>query len=538
MKRKSSIAAVLATRGAKDKLPNVEMAAYSCGGCKHTFAVQASLAQPFCISCGAGELKRVTSGLGKIQALSKVADKDLMSVVCASCNAHNAMSVSLARTLDGRMNCVTCGTAISFPVDDDNENDNQGDDETAFTTGTGPESSDKHMPESYMDDDEALSSTEYGDGDEGDEDGDEDGDGEDDDTTSGSQVSYTDWDEPTAEPMATAADGDDDADDDADFGGDDIGDDDDSALSDDESEDEGDGQTETIATLYTIRNPKKARVLFASISPNVVVAFANGIQVGHLRKRKETAGVFGNTSFMQSLEVSVARHGLKKTLSQYGFELTKVRVNRGEAIRQQVAAGLAEEGKKMRKNFEQSSKVFQQCMAIAASGMTRDVFADKGNPLKSSLFDALSGLGVRNPSRVIQAAFSEAGDEYHKVLLEIATDLMQKPEDVRNQLAKSLCDLKPLVGDDEQDSIASNDGDGDDDDMPEDDVTMSGTDGDDDEGDEGDEGDMEGSSFEVRASMFERRLSTPVVATPRRNRASETAGTAGTRRPIFQRRVS
>jgi hypothetical protein len=499
MKRKNHVvASVLAAKNAMQKPPTgVDMAVHQCVACDHKFSVQASLDAPFCMACG-GDTKRVK---GKYENLSALASSSLLDLVCANCSTHSIMSEVTAAAHEGSMNCVTCGTTLTYELaaededldndedteeessdedddsvelsdDDSDEGDDDEDDESEESNvSTGTETSDDEIPDSYLDDEEddtdgVLSADE---------------DGEDDE-----------WD---------------DVDDEAYLGGDSVDEDEGTAV-----------DTEEVALLNVA--PKKARTRFVR-NGNRVVAYVGSVAVAHLGARKETANVFDTDNYLTAIRTHCANKGLQKTISSFGFKLVKVKLDKKAIASAEVAKVIASEKRKMQAAMAGDKKLLRQCLEIASSGYNRDMFKEEGNALKAELHSVLASLNVKNPSKVIQSVFAAAADSYHNQLLNKAFELASMPKEVRQELAKALCGINPDMDD------------GDDEDVSEEAEDFAGTDDDTDvAGDETDGEDEaeEQSSFEVRSSVS-RRLSVPVTASAERHQTPRSGG-------LFPKRTS
>jgi transposase-like protein len=152
MKKNMVIASIIAAKSAKTSVPYLEQASHKCNQCGHKFSTQATIASPFCVSCG-GDTTRI-QGV-KSQDLSKVNTDSLTDVVCASCSAHNIMHSETASVMGGKFCCVACGVPLTYQVESSDDGDD--DDDMLSNTGTGVETSDDDIPSSYDEDDDVLS---------------------------------------------------------------------------------------------------------------------------------------------------------------------------------------------------------------------------------------------------------------------------------------------------------------------------------------------------------------------------------------------
>ena len=93
-------------------------------------------------------------------------------------------------------------------------------------------------------------------------------------------------------------------------------------------------------------------------------------------------------------------------------------------------------------NLDRDQKEYSErllsAMATAAIGLNRGFFPGEGNPVKAALYDALSAVGVKNADVVIHNAFRTSSDDYHKSLFAKACDIIAKPLEVQESLAKAV----------------------------------------------------------------------------------------------------
>jgi hypothetical protein len=89
---------------------NLAFASCECASCGTPFAVQASLEEPFCVHCGADDVKvlpqPVTASVHQL-----VADQDPSFVTCAGCDNHLVISSAMEQA--GALFCPCCGTSAT-----------------------------------------------------------------------------------------------------------------------------------------------------------------------------------------------------------------------------------------------------------------------------------------------------------------------------------------------------------------------------------------------------------------------------------------
>lgn len=485
------IASILAAKNAKKTAPKgVVMASHTCTAkkCGHTFAVQAAIESPYCVKCGS-DTKRIKNNAPS-QDLSSVSPNLLTDIICAGCSTHNIMHSETASTLGGTLNCVTCGISLAYSDDegDDDLDDDMGgldvDEDELDSSDDGDEDDAGEDDDSDDNDDAEDDDADEGDddSDEGDdEDGDEDdGDEEESNTSTGTETGDDDVHDGYSEDDVLS---DDNWDEDEGLGGDSFDDDDDSC-------------TEVVSLLATAPRGRKRFIRHG----NRVHAFVGSLCVASLAPQKATADLFDTENFLTAIKTTAVNSGFEQALSSFKFKLATVRLDKKAIARTEVASAVAKEKKRLQSNYSGDLKALKQCISMAASGFNRDMYPETGNELKATLVEVLSSLNIKNPAKVVQSAFSECADAYHANLISKAMELMSKPLEVRNELAKVLASNSLDMPEDEEDEL----------DIESDleDLDLEG--GDDDVGDDEDDG--EEASFEVRSAVTS-RLAVPASRT-------------------------
>ena len=79
-----------------------------------------------------------------------------------------------------------------------------------------------------------------------------------------------------------------------------------------------------------------------------------------------------------------------------------------------------------------------KALSTAAVGLNKGFFADTRSPVKSALYTSLSGSGIQNAEQIIDDAFSKSGDDYHKVLMKKASELLDMTESAFNEVSTAV----------------------------------------------------------------------------------------------------
>lgn len=213
-----------------------------------------------------------------------------------------------------------------------------------------------------------------------------------------------------------------------------------------ESEEEVlDAESTEISTDTVIDKDAKAEDLDVSYSSSVAgsakwTAYFKGIPVAMASKSSagKNADIFDTPAFGRAALATAKVSGVKKALAELGFNPIKHQVSISQEVSRMVADQIAAERVALASEQKQFQDEFMASLATAAIGINRGFFADVENPLKHALWNSMSSAGIKNPEVLIDKAFKDHSDAYHKVLFEQATDIASKPVEVQESLAKTI----------------------------------------------------------------------------------------------------
>ena len=169
-------------------------------------------------------------------------------------------------------------------------------------------------------------------------------------------------------------------------------------------------------------------------------AYFKGVPVAMSSKSSagKNADIFDTPSYGHAVLATAKVAGVKKALVEMGFAPIKRKVAISKVVSKLVEGQVSEQKAALASEMKQYQERFQAALATAAIGINRGFFAGVQNPLKSSLWNAMSSAGVRNPEVVIDNAFKAHADNYHAVLFAQANDIAGKPAEVQESLAKTI----------------------------------------------------------------------------------------------------
>ena len=169
-------------------------------------------------------------------------------------------------------------------------------------------------------------------------------------------------------------------------------------------------------------------------------AFYKGVPVAMASKSSagKNTDIFDTPSFGHAALATAKVAGVRKALAELGFEPIRHKVSVSREVRRLVDAQVAEARESLSAEQQQYKDRFLAALAAAAIGLNRGFFADKKNPIKATLWNAMSSAGIRNPEALIDSAFRSHSDAYHKTLFELASDLVSKSTDVQESISKAI----------------------------------------------------------------------------------------------------
>lgn len=194
--------------------------------------------------------------------------------------------------------------------------------------------------------------------------------------------------------------------------------------------DESDSSSDDLDVSYSSAVAGKAA--WTAYFKGVPVAMAHKATAGN------NADIFDTPSFGHAVLASAKAVGIKKALGELGFTTIRHKVSVSKEVRRLVEAQVAEQRAALSAELKGHQEKFLAALATAAIGINRGFFAEVKNPLKAALWNAMSSAGIRNPETLIDNAFRAHSDAYHNVLFAQASDIVGKPAEVQESLAKTI----------------------------------------------------------------------------------------------------
>jgi len=376
--------------------PKVATASYHCTQCKTVFASLANF-QPFCITCGMDAVDPVSE---QQEVTLPPTDETMCVSTCDSCDANTMIPVHHAKALSGLMHCAACGAQITYAMD--------GEEPTLLDAA---DEDDLHQIEATAEKAEKADTSL---------------------PTDPPEVIDQANDDDVIEMVEASDDSLDDAGQQSPL--------DDAMSEDDVATNSDPAAGATDLQVAAIAGAKDGDIQLCKLG-DATMAFVGETHVATLHKSDMSPEVaaLDLASLQDAVIHSTEREGLRATLAALGFQLAKVKFS----VKKTVKAALETQLKSERSAIEQASakmqERFEQSLKLAAMAIARNA-APKTyvNPIRDSLVETLASAGVQSPKHVVDTALATSLDSYNRNLIQYATELFSKSDEVRNELAATI----------------------------------------------------------------------------------------------------
>jgi len=204
--------------------------------------------------------------------------------------------------------------------------------------------------------------------------------------------------------------------------------------------DEAEG-TFSILDLDETDDTEVESCVFASVGSRLLVLKGSRVIASMGRKQAMKAkceDVYMSDNFQDVTAATMQRAGIRAGLKSMGFVLSTINVAKSNVINKRVDARVQKTTAAVRQVAAAKDKSMEQCLAIASVGINRRYFKDQPNELAASLIANLQQCGIRNATKVVNAAFATHGISYAKSIVTLASKLAAMPEATRTQFAAAL----------------------------------------------------------------------------------------------------
>jgi len=155
----------------------------------------------------------------------------------------------------------------------------------------------------------------------------------------------------------------------------------------------------------------------------------------------ENADVFESPRYLAGLQYVVKEKGVE-ALSGLDFKPIVIQVELSDVITEALTQKTKDLEVSYKEKLDSLMATLTQSLSIASTGISKNFYKDKPNPIRASLLVALAPFRV--PNTVVDTALAESSERYNKVVLEKAIELSQKNDEVRNEIASLITDAASL----------------------------------------------------------------------------------------------
>lgn len=169
------------------------------------------------------------------------------------------------------------------------------------------------------------------------------------------------------------------------------------------------------------KEPEPAWVLFSGIDPIIRIRLS--------KQPSSSEPLFGTESYINIFKERVKVSSLAMAIQEFNAEIIKP---------DKVMSAMEAQNVVYEKLQATVLPKFIDCLHIAISGMTRNIYPDLNLKLKAAFFDELSAQGVQDAARVVEASFEVAGAEVFEALVARAMEIFNKPDANREEIKATI----------------------------------------------------------------------------------------------------
>ncbi|MNQ50709.1 hypothetical protein D3C85_646650 [compost metagenome] len=199
------------------------------------------------------------------------------------------------------------------------------------------------------------------------------------------------------------------------------------------------------ASVQAELDASKVEVTYSALaSGNKWFAFYDGVPfaVATAASAPQHAQIFNTDVFGRAFKAQASEQGVVAAVENMGFveikpeiqvaDYVQSEINKQVEVRTQEVASAAATDK------AELVDRFGAAMALAATGITKNFFKGQTNPIAQQLIESLSAVGLDNAASLVNAAFAQNSEAYHKVLLAQASNILSYGLDTQNEIAKAV----------------------------------------------------------------------------------------------------
>lgn len=177
------------------------------------------------------------------------------------------------------------------------------------------------------------------------------------------------------------------------------------------------------------------------------LAFHNGVPFAKaVASAAEKPETFADDSFGRAFKAIAAESGAQAAMSQLRFEEIRPVVDVEKLVQTEVEnrvqAQASELAEASNRDAAELSSRFEAALASAAQGVNRGFFRGMTNPVRVAIASTLEDLGIQGGDELLARAFAEHSDDYNKMILAKASEIIKLDLTVQNQMAAAITDVQ------------------------------------------------------------------------------------------------
>lgn len=182
----------------------------------------------------------------------------------------------------------------------------------------------------------------------------------------------------------------------------------------------------------------------ALASGNKWFAFYDGVPfaVATAASAEKHAQIFNTDVFGRAFKAQANEQGVQAAVENMGFVEIKPEIQVADYVKseidQQVELKTSEVAQAAAQAHAEYADRHAAAMALAATGITKNFFVGQTNPIAQQLIESLSAVGLDNASSLVNQAFAQNSDAYHKLLLAKASQILSYSLEAQNEIAQAV----------------------------------------------------------------------------------------------------
>ena len=177
------------------------------------------------------------------------------------------------------------------------------------------------------------------------------------------------------------------------------------------------------------------------------VAFHNGVPFAKaVASNAEKPATFADESFGRAFKAIASDEGVQSAMTQLKFEEIRPVVDVEKLVQTEVETRVQAEAANLveaaGRDAAELTGRFEAALATAAQGVNRGFFRDLKNPVRVAIASTLEDLGIQNGDELLARAFAEHSDDYNKMILAKASEIIKLDLTVQNQMAQAVTEVQ------------------------------------------------------------------------------------------------